>query len=490
MDTPREIFRAYDIRGRAEGAGAPLTAGLAEAIGRAFAAMLSANAQDAQSAQCVAAGDQRASTPALRAALIAGLRAGGVDVLEIGLAPSPLAYWAAAERCRAERPTAAAIVTASHNPPDQNGVKLLHPSTLPLLPEEIQELGRRIERGDFTSMRRGGLAAWDPIPEYLAGLAQSAERIDGLRVVVDPGNGVAGLTGPAALSALGARVEVINGELAVEPSHPADPQHAENVGQLRRAARDSGAAIGFAWDGDGDRLGVVDGRGRRVDPDRVMALLAREHLAHRPGARIHVDVKTSQAVIEDIRAHGGEAVMGPVGHSLAKWAMHRDGMDFGGEPSCHYYTRVARPAHITDDAVRAACRVAAICARGLAGETATLEQQLDAIPSWRASPEVQLPCADERKFEAAARIAGLFARRGPVLEIDGARADYSRIEPGAWALVRASNTNPVLTVRLEARTEAAYERVREDLRQVLEQAGLDAAALAGLDAAALAGVEP
>ena len=479
MDTPLEIFRAYDIRGRALGAGAPLTAGLAEAIGRAFAAMLLG---EAGAAQCVVAGDQRASTPALRDALITGLRAGGVDALEIGLAPSPLAYWAAAERCRTERPTAAAIVTASHNPPDQNGVKLLHASTLPLAPKEIQEIGRRIERGKFTSMGQGGLAEWDPIPEYLAGLAETNERVDGLRVVVDPGNGVAALTGPAALSALGARVEVINGELAAEPSHPADPQHAENVEPLRRAVRDSGAAIGFAWDGDGDRLGVVDGRGRRVDPDRVMALLAREHLARRPGARIHVDVKTSQAVIEDIGAHGGEAVMGPVGHSLAKYAMHAGGMDFGGEPSCHYYERVAQPAHITDDAVRAACRVAAICARGLAGETAALEEQLDAIPSWRASPEVQLPCADERKFEAAAQVGRLFARRGAVIEIDGVRADYSRIEPGAWALVRASNTNPVLTVRLEARTEAGYARVREDVRRVLEEVGVGAAALAGVEA--------
>ena len=479
MRVPFEIFRAYDIRGRTEGAGAPLTAGLAEAIGRAFAAMLSG---EAGTAQCVVAGDQRASTPALRAALTAGLRAGGVDALEIGLAPSPLAYWAAAERCRTERPTAAAIVTASHNPPDQNGVKLLHASTLPLLPEEIQELGRRIERGNFTSMGRGKLAEWDPIPEYLDGLAETDERVDGLRVVVDPGNGVAALTGPAALSALGAGVEVINGKLAAEPSHPADPQHAENVEPLRRAVRDSGAAVGFAWDGDGDRLGVVDGRGQRVDPDRVMALLAREHLTRRSGARIHVDVKTSQAVIEDIRAHGGEAVMGPVGHSLAKYAMHAGGMDFGGEPSCHYYERVTRPAHITDDAVRAACRVAAICARGLDGETATLEEQLDAIPSWRASPEVQLPCADERKFAAAARVGELFARRGAVIEIDGARVDYSRIEPGAWALVRASNTNPVLTVRLEARTEAGYGQVREDVRRVLEEAGLDAATLARVEA--------
>ena len=247
-------------------------------------------------------------------------------------------------------------------------MKLLHGSTLPLAPEEIQELGRRIERGDFTSMGRGELAAWDPIPEYLDGLARSGGRVDGLRVVVDPGNGVAGLTGPAALSALGARVEVINGELAVEPSHPADPQHAENVEQLRRAARDSGAAIGFAWDGDGDRLGVVDGRGRRVDSgsgDGAAGAGASGAPAGGANSRGREDIAGGD------RGHsgrmGGRRVLGPVGHSLAKWAMHAGGMDFGGEPSCHYYTRVARPAHITDDAVRAACRVAAICARGVGG---------------------------------------------------------------------------------------------------------------------------
>ena len=480
MQVPWQIFRAYDIRGRASGRDAPLTPELAAAIGRKFAETLH---EESASPRCVVAGDQRASTPALRAALIDGLRAAGVDILDIGLAPSPLAYWAAAQ-ARAERPTATAIVTASHNPPDQNGIKLVHASTLPLRPEEIQALGHRIEEGGrsgFTS--RGALREWNPTPQYLANLAAAGENLDGLQIVADPANGAAALTGPPALAAIGGQVETINGDLRATPAHPADPQHAANVEQLCSAVRNSGAALGLAWDGDGDRLGVVDARGLRAEPDRVMALLARDYLAARPGASIHVEVKTSQAVIEDIRAHGGQPRIGPVGHSLAKHAMQTHGIDFGGEPSCHYYERVAAPAHITDDAVRAACQVARICARGLAGRTPTLEQQLDAIPSWRASPEVQLPCADEEKFAAAAQAAQAFAQRVPIIAIDGARADYSHIEPGAWALVRASNTNPVLTVRFEAGTDKAYAQVREEVRAVLKEAGVNADPLAEVEPA-------
>ena len=475
MRVPREIFRAYDIRGRALGAGAPLTPRLAEAIGRAFAGMLR---RDGRSARCAVGGDQRSSTAALQGALVAGLQRGGVDVVEVGLAPSPLVYWAGASLG-----AAAAVVTASHNPPEQNGVKLVWPSTLPLRPEEIQELADLIEAERF-STGRGGLEGWDPLAAYLESLAVDKEwfgaRLEGLRVVVDPGNGVASLTGAAALEALGARVEVIHGELRAEPSHPADPQHAANVAELCAAVREGGAELGFAWDGDGDRLGVVDGLGRRAEPDRVMALLAREWLARRPGARIHVDVKTSQAVIEDIRAHGGEAVMGPVGHSLAKHAMEGQGIDFGGEPSCHYYARVASPSHITDDAVRAALGVARLCARGLAGEAGTLEEQLDAVPSRLASSEVQLACGDERKFAVAAQVAEALGRRMGIVGIDGARADYSAIEAGAWALVRASNTSAVLTVRFEARTVGGFEAVRGDLCGVLAGVGLDVGVLEGV----------
>ncbi len=470
MRVPWEIFRAYDIRGPAQGGGALLAPPLAEAIGRAYGTMLR---RGWNAAQCVAGGDQRASTPALSAALIDGLRAAGVDVIEIGLAPSPLVYWAAAQRCAAERPTGAAIVTASHNPADQNGVKLLQPTTLPLLPDEIQQVGALIERGDYAS-GRGALAAWNPIPDYLADLAAAGGSTALLTIAADPGNGVAALTGPAALRAGGARVEVINGELDAAPAHTADPQHAQHVEPLRRFVRRLGADLGFAWDGDGDRLGLVDRRGRRATPDRVLALLARDHLERHPGAKIHVDVKVSQAVIEDIRSRGGAPLLGPVGHSLGKHAMQAAGIDFGGEASSHYFQRLGRPPHITDDAVRTACRIALICARGLAGETDALEEQLDEIPVWRTSPEVQLPCPDERKFALTAQIGAALGRDYPITAIDGARADCSRIEPGAWALVRASNTTANLTVRVEARSDGGYEQVRALLCKALRSAGVEA----------------
>ena len=476
MQLPWEIFRAYDIRGRALGADAPLTAPLAEAIGRAYGTMLR---REWTATQCLIGGDQRSTTPALSAALIEGLRGAGIDVLNIGLAASPLAYWAAARRCEAGLPTAAAVVTASHNPADQNGIKLVWPSTLPLLPHQIRAVAELIERGDF-ERGVGAIRDWDPIPEYLADLTHLAgnrEDESSLTLVTDPGNGVAALTGPAALGAGGARVHVINAELSSAPEHTADPQHAENMQQLQRAVLERSADLGIAWDGDGDRLGVVDARGRRATPDRILALLARAHLERHPGAPIHVDVKVSQAVIEDIRSRGGSAVLGPVGHSLGKHAMQAAGIDFGGEASSHYFQRVSSPAHITDDAVRAACQVVQICSRGLAGETATLEQQLDEIPTWRTSPEVQLPCPDATKFSITAELAAALGRDYRIVTIDGARADCSRIEPGAWALVRASNTTPNLTVRVEAQTDAGYERVRTMLCKTLSQAGVDASPL-------------
>lgn len=471
MRVPWSIFRAYDIRGLADGAAAPLTPALVEAIGRAYATLLR---RQWGAGQCVAAADQRRSSSALSAALIAGLRGAGLDVMDIGLAPSPLAYWAASRSSRQGRPTGAVVVTASHNPPDQNGIKLLQPSTLPLLPEEIRQLGALIEQGDY-ERGYGALSVWNPADDYLSDLAAARGGERGLRIAADPGNGVAVLTGPAALAAGGASVEVINAELTAEPAHAADPQHAENVEPLRRHVLERGADLGFAWDGDGDRLGLVDRWGRRAAPDHVLALLARDHLRRHPGAAIHVDVKTSQAVIEEIYRHGGRARLGPVGHSLGKHAMEASRIDFGGEPSGHYFQRIASPPHITDDAVRSACRIVQICARGRTGADLTIEEQLDEIPAWRTSPEIQLPCEDGAKFALAARIGAELAREFPIVQIDGARADCSSIEPGAWVLVRASNTTANLTIRLEARNDEAYRRLRSRFARLLAKFDLDPA---------------
>ena len=465
MQIPRHVFRAYDIRGSAEGTGAEITPDLARAVGVALAAMLR---EQWQASQAVVGGDLRATTPALREALIGGIRAGGCDVVAIGDAPSPLAYWAAAKLVAEERPTAAAIVTASHNPPGENGIKLIGPDTLPFLPEQIAELGQRAADAAAAPVR-GGLREWSPLDEYIRVLAAEYSLPAPIRVALDPGNAVPARTAPAAFTAIGADVAAINLD-PTQHSHVADPAEAENVRELERLTRDSHSQIGFAFDGDGDRLGLVLPNGR-VSPHSVLALLARIHLEQHPGSQIHVDVKTSQAVIDDIEAHGGRAVMGRVGHSFAKRRMHAEEIALGGEASTHYYLAVADPPHITDDALRTACLLAHRAAlRHLPSEIAD-------IPRYQTSPEIKVDCPDERKFAVVEAIREALEAEHPVLAIDGARADLSKIAPGAWLLIRASNTTPNLTVTFEARTDEQFEQVREVAQGLVDAQGLDSRAI-------------
>ncbi|MCY3558214.1 MAG: phosphomannomutase/phosphoglucomutase [Chloroflexi bacterium] len=458
---PREIFRAYDIRGRALGADAPLTPDLALRIAMAFAGLVDT------AKRVVVGGDCRPTTPALQQAAIAGLLDAGLDVVDIGRAPSPLVYWATA-RLTQERPTAGVVVTASHNPAEDNGIKLLHTDAMPFSPEEIQAVADRVASGVSAGLRQGNRSLWSPRADYIRGLAQSFPLRRPLRIAIDPGNGVATVTAGPALRAIGCEVIAINDDPEEpDPPHPADPQHADNVAQLAQFVAESGADLGFAFDGDGDRLGLVNGRGRRATPDQVLALLAEDWLERRPGADIHVDVKTSQAVIDHIRNLGGRARFGPVGHSLGKYAMRKQGIDFGGEASTHYYYRIDDPPHITDDAVRTACRIAQFVS------TNTLEERLDRIPRYRISPEVKIPCPDDRKHAVADRIVADARRAWPVNDIDGARIDLSRESAGAWCLIRASNTTPFLTVVVEARTDREYEQVRAVTADILNGQDLD-----------------
>lgn len=462
---PREIFRAYDIRGRADGEDAPLRPSLAEAIGRAFATHL------AHIRHVVIGGDQRLTTPALMEAVIDGLLRSGVDVTEIGRAPSPLVYWATASQHQA-RPTAGIAITASHNPPEDNGVKLLEAGGMPLRPESIQRVADLIERGIASGTRRGRRTEWDPKPDYLQHLLDAHQLERPRRVAIDPGNGVASLTAGAALREIGAIVEAINDDPDdPQPSHPADPQHADHVAELAAFVGQTGAELGFAFDGDGDRLGLVDGRGRRARPDQVLALLAQDWLSTHPQAQVQIDVKTSQAVVEHIEALGGEAIFGPVGHSLGKYAMVERGIDFGGEASTHYYYRLSAPDHISDDAVRTACRIAQLASRN------SLEPLLDAIPSYPISPEVKIACADDRKHALAAVITERASRVWPVNTIDGARVDLSGDVAGAWCVIRASNTTPFLTVVVEGRMDSEYEQARKICADLLSDVGLDPAPL-------------
>lgn len=462
---PREIFRAYDIRGRALGAGALLTPDLALRVALAYAGLVDS------AERVVVGGDQRPTTPALQQAAIAGLLDAGLDVVDIGRAPSPLVYWATALLTQ-ERPTAGLVVTASHNPAEDNGIKLLHTDAMPLSPEQIQAVADRVAAGVGAGDRQGERSLWSPRAAYVRSLAESFQVERPLRVTIDPGNGVGSVTARTALQAIGCDVIAINDDPEeTAPPHPADPQHAENVAQLAELVSASGAEVGFAFDGDGDRLGLVDGRGRRAVPDQVLALLAQDWLADHAGAKIHVDVKTSRAVIDHIERLGGAAVFGPVGHSLGKYAMRERGIDFGGEASTHYFYRVDDPPHYSDDAVRTACRIAQIASR------TALEPMLDAIPRYPISPEIKIACADDRKHAVAARIAESARRRWPTNETDGARIDLSRQAEGAWCVIRASNTTPYLTVLVEGRDDSGYAVARRITAEMLEQAGLDPAPL-------------
>ena len=458
---PREIFRAYDIRGRALGADALLTPDLAIRIALAFAELIDS------AEQVVVGGDNRPTTPALQRAAIAGLLDAGLGVVDIGRAPSPLVYWTTA-RLTQERPTAGLVITASHNPPEDNGIKLLHTDAMPLRPEQIQAVADRVASGAFVGAQQGERSLWSPRPTYVRSLAESFRLRRPLQVAIDPGNGVATVTAGPALRAIGCEVTAINDDPEEpEPPHPADPQHAENVAQLAEFVADWGADLGFAFDGDGDRLGFVDGRGQRAAPDQVLALLAQDWLADHPGATIHVDVKTSRAVIEHIEHLGGRAVFGPVGHSLGKYAMRERGIDFGGEASTHYYYRLNDPPHYSDDAVRTACRIAQ-----MASQT-SLEPMLDAIPRYCTSPEVKIDCPEDRKHAVAAGITEQARARWPVSEVDGVRIDLSEHSDGAWCLVRASNTTPFLTVFVEGRNDSGYMIARRVAADIVERAGLD-----------------
>ncbi len=465
---PREIFHAYDIRGRAVGAGASLTPDLALRVGLAFGELVRT---DEQAEQVVVGGDLRRSTPALQQAAVAGLLDAGLDIVDIGRAPSPLVYWTTALLTR-ERPTAGLVVTASHNPPDDNGIKLLHTDAMPLTPEQIQSVADRVASGVAAANRQGERRLWSPRPDYIRSLAESFSLPRPLRVAIDPGNGAATVTAAAALRAIGCEVFAINDDPEeTEPAHPADPQHARNVAELASFVSDSAADLGFAFDGDGDRLGLVDELGRRAPPDRVLALLAQDWLASHPGAAMHVDVKTSQAVVDHIHRLGGRAVFGPVGHSLGKYAMRDAGIDFGGEASTHYFYRIDDPPHISDDAVRTACRLARLASGS------PLAPLLDSIPRFVTSPEVKIDCPDPIKHRTARAIADAARRRWPLNEIDGARIDLSGEAEGAWCLVRASNTTPVLTVVVEAATDDGYDTARRIAADLLADRQLDPAPL-------------
>jgi phosphomannomutase/phosphoglucomutase len=450
------IFRAYDIRGIARGApDDDLTPAVAERIGRAFGTYLAGlDASSPSPLRVVVGRDNRPTSLGLSESLIGGLRACGADVTSIGLAPSPLTYFAAFDGGF----SGAVSVTASHNTVEFNGFKLLRELAQPLLPNEIVAV-QALAAGEGFSEGAGSRGEAEPQGAYVSMLGKRFALARPLRIVVDPGNGVGTLTGPAALRAAGAEVVELYGELLEGfPNHLPNPQDASTMVDLASRVVAEGADLGLAWDGDADRVGLVDESGRRYEPDWIVAFLARDVLRRHAGARIMVDMKSSRGPIQDIEAHGGVPILAKTGYSTFRRQMRDEGILFGGEASGHIMFGEDYP--YLDDGVFAACMIARIVSES--GKP--LSEHFAGRPSYVTSPEIGMPCADGEKFAVAEAVAAAFREDYEVSELDGARIEFG----DGWAHVRASNTNPYLSVRFEAETGERFAEIRALLWKVLQ----------------------
>jgi len=446
------ILREYDIRGIF---GQTLAEDDAHALGRAFATWLSR-----QGGRAVHVGrDGRLSSPALEEALVAGLMAGGMAVTRIGLGPTPMLYYAVTTGGG----DGGIMVTGSHNPPEHNGFKFMALGKA-FYGADIQALGAIALAGDFVT-GAGGDASADVMEEYVARLAADYQGAAPLSVAWDAGNGAAGVAMGLLAERLPGRHVLLNAEIdGTFPNHHPDPTMPENLVQLQETVAADGLDLGIAFDGDGDRLGVVDGKGRILWGDQLIAILARDVLARLPGATIIADVKASQVLFDEVARLGGRPLMWKTGHSLIKSKMAETKAPLAGEMSGHIF--FADRYYGFDDALYAAVRLLSL----VAGSGKSLAQLRDELPEMVNTPELRFPCGDRRKFEVVDEVAArLEARGADVNDCDGVRVNTD----DGWWLLRASNTQAVLVARCESADEAGLERLKAALVAELEKSGIE-----------------
>lgn len=455
-----EVFREYDIRGVAE---TDLNDGFCFALGRAYASEVRA-----AGGQKVAVGrDVRVSGERVMRAFVAGVRATGVSVIDLGVVATPLVYFAI-HRLGVDGGVA---ITGSHNPAAWNGFKLSVGKNS-LYGEGIIRLRNRMEGFDFTTLDgpQGTCEPADVYGPYRAWVEADIERgPNPLKVVVDAGNGTGGLVAPALYRALGFEVfEKFCEPDGTFPNHHPDPTVEGNLAELKRAVAENGADLGIAYDGDSDRIGVVDHTGRVLWGDQLLLLFARDILSRHPGATIVSEVKCSRVLFDGVKAAGGEAEMWKVGHSLIKARMKARGALLAGEMSGHLF--FADRFFGFDDAVYVGARLLELLSRS--GER--LADFLDGLPQTVTTPELRVACPDRDKFAVVERAVAHFSAKYSVNAIDGARIDF----PAGWGLVRASNTQPVLVMRFEAPSQAELDAYRGEveawLRAEAPEVDLDA----------------
>jgi len=446
------ILREYDIRGIV---GETLSPADARVVGRTFATIVR---RTGGRRICVGR-DGRLSSPELARAVIEGVRAAGVDVVSLGLGPTPMTYFAVHEL-----DTEGIQVTGgSHNPPSHNGFKMML-GKASFFGERIRELGRMAEAGDWEA-GEGRIEEVELLDRYVDRLARDYHGTRPLDVVWDAGNGAAGPAMAALAGRLPGRHHCLFAEVDGRfPNHHPDPTEPHNLEALIAAVEARGAELGIAFDGDGDRIGVVDGRGRIIWGDQLLMILAADLLARHPGATIIADVKASQTLFDEIARLGGRPLMWKTGHSLIKAKMVETGAPLSGEMSGHVFYKEGFYGH--DDALYVAVRLLDILARG----NRTLAEIRDSMPTTFSTPEVRFDCPEERKFAAVAELARQLARDGAEVDTtDGVRV---RTADGWW-LLRASNTQAVLVARAEARSAEGLERLKAELRDRLRSVGIE-----------------
>jgi len=443
------IFREYDIRGIVD---ADLTPEVVETLGRAMGTVFRKNGK-----KNVALGrDCRLSSPAFGRAMSAGLRSVGCDVTDLGTIPTPLLYFAAYYK----EMEAGVMITGSHNPPEYNGFKMMvgHDT---LYGDAIQDVYRIIRDGAFAPAGDGAYKSYDIRPEYEAYVLGLIKLVRPLKVVLDAGNGTAGVIAAPIFRKLGCKVDELFCEMDGHfPNHHPDPTLPEAMAALVARVKETKAEIGLAYDGDGDRIGVVDDEGHLIWGDQLLIFFARDILKEYPGATIISEVKATKVLYDEITRLGGKAVMWKTGHSLIKKKIKDEKAKLAGEMSGHMF--FADKWFGFDDAIYASLRVAELIARS----PKRLSEMLAALPKTYSTPEIRVYASEEVKFKIVDEVRRALAAKYPVIDIDGVRA----IMPKGWGLVRASNTQAVLVLRFEAETEADLEAIQKEVKAEVEQA--------------------
>lgn len=443
----QNIFREYDIRGIA---GKDLSPEVVNLLGKGIGTYFLR-----KGAKKISIGrDGRKSSPEIRDILTNGLLKTGCEVIDLGLIPTPLSYYSTYRLAF----DGSIMITGSHNPPDYNGFKItLRKNSV--YGSEIQNILEIIKTQDFET-GNGTNSKFDIFPQYLEDISENIKLSRSVKVVIDPGNGVGGLTAVPLLENLKCDFKVINGEIDGNfPNHHPDPTVEDNLVQLKKTVIDGNYELGIAFDGDADRIGIIDEKGTVLWGDQLMAILSRDLLEELPGSLIIGEVKCSQLLFDDIKLHGGKYIMWKVGHSLIKNKMNETSALLAGEMSGHIFYK--HRYYGFDDATYVTGRILEIVSK----THEPVSSLLNEWPKLYNTPEIRLECPDEIKFKVVESVKDYFKSKYEVIDVDGMRV----IMDGGWGLLRASNTQPVVVMRFEANSQERLTKIQTEVETIFNQ---------------------